>query len=263
MQAVDDVSRAPPVWRQHLLAEGGVVLVLAAWYFLSKSVADYIFPSPLAVARALLALFTDPEFALNTLASAVRVVLSVVVATLIGGALALLPFYAPATRVIVHGRIKPVLSAFPSLGWALLAVVWFDMSNATVVFVQVAILIPFCLINVSEGVTQLDPDLMEMGASFGRSRGRTFTRILLPLLYPYIVSAVRMSYGIAWKVALIAEVFGAPLGLGRLMFQAQQTANLPMIFATCMAIVMFFLLGEYVVLNRLLPRAGQAMPPPA
>jgi NitT/TauT family transport system permease protein len=238
-------------WLDHLLAEGLVVGALVGWWALSRNLPDYIFPSPLAVGGALLRLVFDPDFAVNTLASAVRVVVSVLLALLIGGGLALLPYYHPLARDIVHRRLKPLLLSFPSVGWAILATVWFDISDGAVIFVQVAILTPFCLVNISEGIAELDGELLEMSRSFTRSRPRIFLRIILPLLYPYMIAAVRMSYGVGWKVALIAEVFGAPTGLGYLMFQAEQTADLPLTFATCLAIVIFFWLGERFLIDPL------------
>ena len=45
----------------------------------------------------------------------------------------------------------PLYGAPRNAGWAILAVIRFDVSNFSVVFAQVVNLAPFCLINVSEG----------------------------------------------------------------------------------------------------------------
>ena len=118
-------------------------------------------------------------------------------------------------------------------------------------FVQVMILTPFCLINVSEGLRTLDTDLVEMARSFTRSQTRTLGRIVLPLLAPYVMAAVRIAYGVGWKIALVAELFGADSGLGYLMLQAQIIADAAMVFATCLAIVVIFFAGEKLVIDPL------------
>jgi NitT/TauT family transport system permease protein/sulfonate transport system permease protein len=100
-----------------------------------------------------------------------------------------------------------------------------------------AIVVPFCLTNALEGFRNIDPELEEMGASFSRSRLRRFTRVTLPLVMPFLAAGLRISFGICWKIALVAELFGAQSGLGYLMLQAQSTANAAMVFACCFVIV--------------------------
>jgi NitT/TauT family transport system permease protein len=157
----------------------------------------------------------------------------------------------PATKAIVHERIKPFLNSFPSIGWAIMAVIWFGQSNLTVMFVQVMILTPFCLINVSEGLRDLDRELLEMGRSFTRNPVKQFLKITLPLLMPYIMAAVRIGYGVAWKISLVAELFGAESGLGYVMLRAQTVADGALVFASCFAIVIVFMLGEKFIINPL------------
>ena len=187
----------------------------------------------------------------------VRVLAGVVLALLLGFALALLPWRWPVLDAIVQDRIKPFLNSFPSVGWAILAVIWFGTPNTSVIFVQVAILTPFCLVNLSEGLKELDTELLEMGRSFSRGRVRVFWRIVLPLLLPYIVAALRIAYGVGWKIALVSELFGASSGLGYLMLNAQIISDAATVFATCFAIVAIFVAGEKLVLDPLARRVGR------
>ena len=236
---------------ERLIGEGTVVLVVLGWWALSMRFPDYVLPSPWAVASRLAALFTDPTFIGETALSAARVVGSVVIATVLGAALALIARLVPVLEWAVERRVQPLLNSFPSVGWAILAVIWFDISNFSVMFVQVMILTPFCLINVSEGLRALDAELVEMARSFTRSPVRTLGRVVLPLLAPYVMAAVRIAYGVGWKIALVAELFGADSGLGYLMLQAQITADAAMVFATCLAIVVIFFAGEKLIIDPL------------
>jgi NitT/TauT family transport system permease protein/sulfonate transport system permease protein len=240
-----------PGFIDHLLGDSLLVIVLLGWWVYSSRVPEYIFPAPLTVGKTLLSLLVDPAMLMHTAASMVRVIISVVAATALGGALALLAYYLPVMQEIVHGRIKPFLLSFPSIGWALLAIVWFKISNSAVIFVEVAVLIPFCLVNVSEGLRDLDRELLEMGHSFTRWNWRVFRSIIWPQLYPFVIAATRMSYGVGLKIALVAEVFGAKSGLGYLMYQGEEAADTPMVFATCIAIVILFVIGDRLVFEPL------------
>jgi NitT/TauT family transport system permease protein/sulfonate transport system permease protein len=234
-----------------LLADGLVVAVVLGWWAMAKSLPASVMPTPAAVAAELWLLFTDAAYLGHTAVSVVRVVVSVVLALLIGGALALLPAALPWAHGIVHERVKPFFNSFPSIGWAILAVIWFKVSDFTAVFVQVAILIPFCLINVSEGLKELDREALEMARSFTRSRLKVFVKITLPLLLPFVVGALRIAYGVAWKIALVSELFGTGTGIGYLMGEAQQSAKPALLYACCFAIVLIFFAGEKLVLDPL------------
>lgn len=234
-----------------LFADGLVVAAILGWWAMAKSLPASVMPTPTAVAAELWLLFTDEAYLGHTAVSVVRVVVSVMLALLIGGALALLPAALPWTQSIVHERIKPFFNSFPSIGWAILAVIWFKVSDFTAIFVQVAILVPFCLINLSEGLKELDREALEMARSFTRSRLKVFVKITLPLLLPFIVGALRIAYGVAWKIALVSELFGTGTGIGYLMGEAQQSAKPALLYACCFAIVLIFFAGEKLVLDPL------------
>ncbi|AMN39015.1 ABC transporter permease [Rhodoplanes sp. Z2-YC6860] len=233
---------------ERLIGEGVVVLALVAWWLAARGLPEFILPGPLPVGKRLAELFVTPEFLFHMAASAWRVLVAIVVAMLIGGGLAFLAWGVPWLETVVEDRIKPVLNSFPSIGWAILAAIWFDPGDFGVIFVEIAILIPFCLINIAEGLRNIDRELMEMGRSFTRDRARILFRLTLPLLVPYGLSATRIAYGIAWKIALVAELLGAPSGLGYLMLRAQTAADSTTFLATCFAIVLIFVLGERLVI---------------
>ena len=236
---------------ERAIADGLVVAAVLGWWLLSLRLPDFLMPSPWHVATTLAGLFLTPSLLADTAASAARVVASVALAAVLGGALAVVPYRWPVADAIVRDRISPFLNSFPSVGWAILAMIWFGTTNAAVIFVEVAILTPFCLINILEGLKELDRELIEMGASFTRHGGRSFWKLVVPMLLPYVMTAIRISYGVAWKIALVAELFGVSSGLGYLMLKAQIVSDAATVYATCFAIVLLFLAGEKLVLDPL------------
>jgi NitT/TauT family transport system permease protein len=233
---------------ERVIGEGVVILALLAWWALAHRLPEFILPGPVAVARRLIELFVTPDFLWHVLTSTWRVLVSIAVALFIGGALAFLAHGVPWLAGVVDERIKPALNSFPSIGWAILAAIWFEPGNFGVIFVEVAILIPFCLINLAEGLRNIDRELLEMGRSFTRRRARILWRLTLPLLVPYGLSAIRIAYGIAWKIALVAELLGAPSGIGYLMLRAQTAADSTTFLATCFAVVLMFVVGERLLI---------------
>lgn len=244
------LKRSGAVW----LADALVLAVVAVWFFGAQRLPEFVLPGPVAVGQRLLVLFTDWDFLYHTLASASRVIASVLLALLIGGGLAMVHRAVPALDWVIRGGIQPFLNSFPSIGWAILAAIWFPPGHLSIIFVQVAILIPFCLINIAEGLRQIDREIVEMARSFTRSSPRVTTAITLPLMMPYVMGALRISYGIGWKISLVAELLGSTSGLGYLMLRAQGSADMTTVMAASFAIVILFIIGERLVLDPLARR---------
>ena len=78
-----------------------------------------------------------------------------------------------------------------------------------------------------------------MAASFSRSGWRRFRLVILPSLLPFIFATIRISFGVAWKVALTAELFGGNTGLGYLLNLARQDFDMPLVLGVIIIIVAF------------------------
>lgn len=239
---------------QRLVTEGGVLLLLLGWWLFARDLPVFVMPSPMVVLDKLAQFFTDPSLGRHAVISFLRVGAAVGIATVLALVIGLLTRRFPILEELVERRLLTFLNSFPSVGWAILAVIWFNISGGTVIFIQVVIVLPFCLINVLEGLRQLDPELMEMGRSHTRSRRRLLVRLVLPLIMPFLIAGLRVAYGIAWKIALVSELFGAPSGLGYLLMQAQVRADAPLVFATCFIIVLIFGTVDALVLRPLARR---------
>jgi NitT/TauT family transport system permease protein/sulfonate transport system permease protein len=70
-------------------------------------------------------------------------------------------------------------------------------------------------------------------------------------MMPVLMSGMRVAYGICWKIALVAELFGAQSGLGYLLMRAQSSADASMVFAVCFMIVIAVITIDKLVLNPL------------
>jgi NitT/TauT family transport system permease protein len=119
------------------------------------------------------------------------------------------------------------------------------------------VLIPFAIINMREGLETLDRELLEMATSFTRSRWREFTKIVLPGLMPFVFATLRISFGVSWKVALAAELFGGRTGLGYLFSMAQQNFDLRLVLVVIIVIIAFVYGTDRLVFVPLQARFGR------
>jgi len=241
------------------------VLGVLIWWLTSLQLPDAVFPSPLNVFAQMGTLVTEREFWAAAGSTGFRVLVAVLAAVFIGTTLGLLPRYFPWTGGIVNDVLIPLFTSFPAVAWAIIGSVWFGVNATSIVVVQTLIILPFCLVNVAEGAKEIGREEVEMGRSFGRRPVAIFWRIELPMLSPFVVAGARIAYGVCWKVSLVAELFGARSGLGFQMQLAQDTGQVDTILAICLAIVIFVIAGDALVLRPLSRRldaisGGGALP---
>ncbi|MBI2961573.1 MAG: ABC transporter permease subunit [Betaproteobacteria bacterium] len=212
--------------------------VLALWALAAGFVPPYVLPSPPAVGSRILELFTTDKYLMHGLASALHVVAALAAAFAIGMLLAGAAYYLAFTRLLVHERVNRFMNSFSALGWTFLAIIWFGINDFTVVFAMTAVLLPLVITNLREGFHQMDAEIIEMAASFGRRRIRHFTKITLLLLVPYVAATLRITFGVAWIISLTVELFGGAAGYGFLLNRARMEYRIDMIFAIIAVIIM-------------------------
>ena len=233
-----------------------VLVLVLGWWTISNNISDLVMPGPMMVANSLYEFFSDPILLNDIFISTSRVIGSVIVSVFLGLALAIIPIHFPVADIIVHERVKPFLNSFPSVGWAILAVIWFGSSNFSVMFVQVAILTPFCLVNIAEGFRELDKEIIEMARSFTRNGFRIFFKITLPMLKPVMIPAIVLgtvwtfnNINVIWLVSnggepsnqthiLVSYVYKAAFNLYRYGYAAALSM---IIFLILLGFVVFFL----------------------
>ena len=237
---------ASPPWRPGgtLIANGFTIAVLAAWWGYAQVVPPYLLPGPWPVGSRMADFFTDFTLASQLATSLMHVSSAIVLAFVIGCALAVIAHFLPATRLLIDSVVTPFLNAFSGIGWLFLAILWFGLNSFTVIFAVTLILVPFTVINVRVGLEELDSELLELGRSLSRSTYRRATKIILPLLIPYLFAALRTSFGVSWKVVLTAELFGGNAGVGYLLNVARQEFDTETIFAIILFILLFVAAAE-------------------
>ena len=224
-----------PQKRLSLLAYFSVVLTL--WWWFARDMPSYLLPQPSETFGVAVEFLSTSRTLLHLTASILHIVEAIAVAFVFGMSAALLAWYAPVFDLAIHQRISPFFNSFSAVGWTFLAILWFGVSSIAVVFSIAVVLLPFAIINIREGLSNLDDELMEMGRSFSDRDLRLFPAIILPSLFPFMFATLRIMFGVAWKVALTAELFGGGNGLGYLLNNARQDYDTPTIFVIIIIIL--------------------------
>lgn len=250
-QRVPQDRRRSPRLTGVVIANGFGLGMLALWWVYAQFVPPYILPGPFVVLERMVEFITVPVQAKQIAVSIGHVFTSIAIAFVSGCVLAALSVNVEMLRLFIDNRLTPFVNAFSAIGWLFIGILWFGLNSTTVIFAVTMILLPFTVINIRTGLQEIDRDLLELGRSLNRNRLRNLRKLVLPLLLPYIFTALRISFGVSWKVVLTAELFGGNAGVGYVLNVARQEFDTETIFAIIVFILILVILSELLVFRPL------------
>jgi NitT/TauT family transport system permease protein len=234
-----------------------LIVVLSGWQLYSSFMPPVLVPSPLRVATRFFTMWSNPGFLSYAGLTLMHVLASVSIAFVLGLAISLFAYFFPNFGAAIYKRLTPFLNAFPGIGWAFLALIWFGINSRAVIFSSVAALLPLAVINIGAGLRELNAEMMEMSVSFSRNTRRRIGLVMLPMMFPYMFATLRLCFGVSWQIVLIVELLcGAP-GLGAVISVARQRYWTDMIFAVVALILIVVFITDRLIFTRLQYKIGK------
>jgi ABC-type nitrate/sulfonate/bicarbonate transport system permease component len=150
----------------------------------------------------------------------------------------------------------PLLAAIPLFEF------WFGATTTgTTVFIGfgVWVLLVVATINAVGNVPNI---YAESARTLGASRLQTYRRVIVPRALPELRTALLLSAGLSWSLAIGSEYLGLRSGLGTIMATAETTANTGRMIIIAVLVIIYALL-TFALLEWLFSRAMRWMPRPA
>lgn len=228
-EAVLERAAAPAVgwWRQRLsreflLGASTLVAFLVVWKLIHwlGLFPPWAFPGPEQVVAAFVKTLQSGELLTHTWASVGRQLVGVALAAIVG---------IPAG--ILLGASRDFRAAFlplcrliypiPGIAWIPLAILWFGIGFKSTVFVIFFTGVWPILFNTMTGVATLEGQYTDVARVYLAPRLFYVWRVLVPGSLPYIITGVRLTYGVGWRVIVGAEMISSITGLGFLIDDAR------------------------------------------
>ncbi|HDP90073.1 MAG TPA: ABC transporter permease subunit, partial [Thioalkalivibrio sp.] len=198
------------------------------------------------------------EIGMGALATLLRVTVTLFIAMVwtvpVGVAIGTNPRLASWLQPVVQTVASiPATALFPIFLLAMLGLP--GGLNLAAVFLMLTGTQWYLLFNVIAGASTIPQDLKYTTALLGLSRWERWRILILPALFPYLVTGAITASGGAWNASIVAEYvhFGGEtvqtVGLGAVISQATASGDYPLLFAATLAMIVVV-----VVINRLLWR---------
>jgi NitT/TauT family transport system permease protein len=211
-------------------------LLVGIWWLFSLSVPHYILPGPVRVWETLKRIAASGDLWSNLGITLWRVAVGFVIAALVS-----LPFgiLLGANKRVgeFFEPVIPVMNTVSSAIWAIFAIIWFGISNATTIFVVFMTAMPLIITNVWQGTRSVNAEFIELAQVLRMPKWKVMTKIYLPTILPYFFSGARLAFGFGWRVSLVAETIGSSSGVGYRLRQAADLIQTDQVFAWTLTLV--------------------------
>lgn len=249
-------SAAPSIWRR--LYDNGVLrktlllaLLAVAWEAYARALDNpLLFPTLTSTVAALARSIFSGE-----LPSAVAYTLALLIKGYAAGLAiaALLTAFASMSRIGADllETLTAMFNPLPSIALLPLALIWFGLGEASVIFVLIHAVLWAVALNTFSGFRSLSSTLKMVGRNYGLSGTGFVVRILIPGAFPSILTGLKVGWAFAWRTLIAAElVFGVSSGeggIGWYIFEHKNQLLIPEVFAGLLTVILFGLLVENVI----------------
>jgi NitT/TauT family transport system permease protein len=234
--------------RLHLPTVAALAVVVVIWVLLSRRYGAYVLPAPWSVLAGLGDILRSGEVWKHSAASLSRIVVGFGLAVIVSLAMALGAFVSRTARAVVHDLLA-ILNSTSVFVWIVISLIWFGLSNWAPIFTTFMITLPVVASNLVEGVSSVDRRLLEMGDVYRLSGRQKFTAIVIPSTLPYLVAGMKVGFGLALKVSVVAEIFGVTSGIGYVMNYSREILATQMVFAWALVMILIMVAADTLVFD--------------
>lgn len=219
-------------------------MALAVWQIAAMVIgSDILLVSPFSVILKMKEMLFQPDFLKTILFSLGRIGMGFVLGAVFGAVLAFVACRCNAIEILFWPYITAI-KAVPVASFVVIALVWIKSANLAVL-ISFLMVLPIIYSNLLEGIKSVDKQMLEMAFVFRMSLFKRLRYIWLPTLKPFVISAVSISLGLAWKSGIAAELIGAPKGsVGEQLYYSKLFLNTADLFAWTVYIVLLSFICE-------------------
>lgn len=220
------------------------ILVWYVIYMLTDN--ELLIASPVHTVLNLISLSGEKEFWYSAGYSLIRISAGYLCGICAGVVLAVITCKSKLFSVLLN-PLFTVVKTTPVASFILVALVWIKRGGVPT-FISFLIVLPVIWANTSEGIKNVDVNLLEMADVFRLPKKNIITDIYLPALKPAFLSGCITSVGLAWKAGISAEVLSQPVfAIGSQLYNSKIFLNTDDLFSWTAVVIILSILLEKVV----------------
>ncbi|AYO30921.1 ABC transporter permease [Biomaibacter acetigenes] len=223
------------------------IFIVVAWELAVRlsHIEPFILPAPSAIAKAFFKIL--PIMLKHTKVTVYESFIGFTSSIAIAFVMAFVMDSLPLVKKALYPLVV-VSQTIPTISVAPLFIIWFGYGLLPkIIVVQLVCFFPV-LVSLLEGLSSVDPELLDLLRSMGADRWRIFEMVKLPAAMPAFFSGLKIAASYSILGAVIGEWLGAREGLGVFMLLSQHSFYVDRVFAI-IAVISLLSLGVFGAIN--------------
>lgn len=224
-----------------------VIIALIIWQITAMYVKQNILlVSPVDVIKRLCTIWREDNFLSSILFTCSNIISGWALGFLLGTALAALAYRFRIVSNLLWPWMMTIKSV-PVASFVVVCLIWMTSKDLPV-FISFLVVLPIVYQNIFEGLKSQDDKLLEMSYVFKIHLLKKIRYVILPQLGPFVISACRVSTGMAFKAGVAGEIIGIPEGsIGKMLYLSKIFIDTDDLLAWTVIIVVLSVLFEKLV----------------
>ncbi|MBP2080157.1 ABC transporter permease [Oceanobacillus polygoni] len=229
-----------------------IAILAVIWEVASRlsPVPDFMFPGVLQVLETLVTGIIGGQITEAMFRSIGRLLFGFIIASTLGLFLGYLIWRFKLIDDTL-GFLVVALQSIPSIVWLPLAIVWFGLGEAAILFVVTIGATWTMTMNTTSGFKNVPPLYQRVAKTFGSSGFHLLRTVIIPASVPQIISGMRLAWAFSWRALMAGELLGAGGGLGHLLETGRSLGQMDLVISVMIIIAIIGTIIDNVVFSKL------------
>ncbi len=211
---------------------------------------SYAFPSPINVAKSIITLTKEKILLIAFFASIKRLIVGYILSIVLGAILGIVII----RYKYIDRNVKPLilgLQTLPSVCWVPFAILWYGLSESSILFVIVMGSAFSITIAIESAIRNIEPIYVKAARTMGSKGVPLYKEVILPAALPNIISGLKQGFSFAFRALIAGEIISSSKGLGHTLMVGRDLGDISQVVAIMIIIIMIGLAIENLVFGKL------------
>lgn len=209
-----------------------------------------IFTSPLEVIETFKKLNSNNFVLENIIFSLQRLILGFVIALVIGILLGIFISKYEFLKTNVRSLVL-ALQTLPNVAWVPISVLWFGLSDASILFTIIIGSIFAMILATEGGISSINPVYLKAAQTMGAEGKNLYLKVIFPGALPMIVGGMKQAWSFAWRALMAGEMLAGKNGLGYILMNGRKDEDLTQIVMVLLIIIILGVIFENLIFGKL------------
>ena len=182
-------------------------------------------------------------------------IIGFILGTVIGTVLASLLWWSPFFSQVLSPYLV-ILNSLPKVALGTIIIIWVGAGTSAIITMALAISLIVTIMEMLNGFTSTDENLIKMIKTLGANKLQTFCKIVFPANIPTLLSAFKVNIGLCMVGVITGEFLVSKAGLGYLIVYGGQVFKLDLVMTSViiLAIVASLMYHSILFIGKLITK---------